>query len=114
MTQLKQHELHKQQQLQAQRLLRAQQQDGAHCAPRRDQPRRRTAACTVRVNNLHAAEAIETDVWPIGELRSIFYFNLIIRYLNLITSCLNLFIPYFNYVISYFNRLIRILNYLTL
>ncbi|XP_031767209.2 potassium voltage-gated channel protein Shaker isoform X2 [Galleria mellonella] len=59
LNQLKQHELQKQQQLQAQRLLRA---EGGQAQPARREPARRRAACTVRVNNLHAAEAIETDV----------------------------------------------------
>lgn len=35
---------------------------------RREHQARRRATCTVRVNNLHAAEAIETDVWLSGEL----------------------------------------------
>lgn len=34
--------------------------------PRREHTARRRA-CTVRVNNLHGAEAIETDVWLSGQ-----------------------------------------------
>ncbi|XP_073950357.1 potassium voltage-gated channel protein Shaker isoform X4 [Choristoneura fumiferana] len=63
--QLQQQELQKKQQAQAQRLaLRLAQgnaQDGAP-AQRREPTMRRRTTCTVRVNNLHAAEAIETDV----------------------------------------------------
>ncbi|CAB3258841.1 unnamed protein product [Arctia plantaginis] len=75
---LQQQELHKQQAVQAHRLALRQQghshshgehahvfahsfAHGAHVARREPHVRRR-ATCTVRVNNLHAAEAIETDV----------------------------------------------------
>lgn len=73
---LQQAELQKQQAMLAQRLLRAQAlaQGEAHGhshaaghAPRREHTTRRRATCTVRVNNLHAAEAIETDVWLSGQ-----------------------------------------------
>ncbi|KAJ8737286.1 hypothetical protein PYW07_000557 [Mythimna separata] len=83
---LRQAELQKQQAMIAQRLLRAQalalgeqahalghghahghahahaHAYGTHGQYRRDPASRRRATCTVRVNNLHAAEAIETDV----------------------------------------------------
>lgn len=72
---MKQQEIQKQ----AQRLLRrqAEQEQAAGGTRREPQPReapapRRRAACTVRVNNLHSAEAIETDVWPEGNLSSTF------------------------------------------
>ncbi|XP_053624546.1 potassium voltage-gated channel protein Shaker isoform X3 [Plodia interpunctella] len=65
LNQMKQQEIQKQ----AQRLLRrqAEQEQAAGGTRREPQPReapapRRRAACTVRVNNLHSAEAIETDV----------------------------------------------------
>uniref|UniRef100_A0A2A4JI53 Uncharacterized protein n=1 Tax=Heliothis virescens TaxID=7102 RepID=A0A2A4JI53_HELVI len=69
----RQAELQKQKAIFTQRLLRAQalalgeqapshgHSHSAH-ASRREQTARRRATCTVRVNNLHAAEAIETDV----------------------------------------------------
>lgn len=68
--QLQQAELQKQQAALAQRLLRAQAsaagesqaQAGGPAHGRRETTARRRATCTVRVNNLHAAEAIETDV----------------------------------------------------
>lgn len=75
--QLQQQELQKKQQAQAQRLaLRLAQgnaQDGAQ-AQRREPTMRRRTTCTVRVNNLHAAEAIETDVWPLGKLTALNYY----------------------------------------
>ncbi|XP_049694147.2 potassium voltage-gated channel protein Shaker isoform X3 [Helicoverpa armigera] len=69
---LRQAELQKQQAMLAQRMLRQQAQAQGEQAPaqahahahasRREHTARRRATCTVRVNNLHAAEAIETDV----------------------------------------------------
>ncbi|XP_075991394.1 potassium voltage-gated channel protein Shaker isoform X3 [Anticarsia gemmatalis] len=69
---LQQQELQKQQAAQAQRLAMRQQghsHGGEHAhahahahGARREHNARRRATCTVRVNNLHAAEAIETDV----------------------------------------------------
>lgn len=82
--QLRQAELQKQQAIVAQRMIRAQalalgEHAHAHAHAhghahgqahaqhaRRDAASRRRATCTVRVNNLHAAEAIETDVWLSG------------------------------------------------
>ncbi|KAL0852423.1 hypothetical protein ABMA28_000608 [Loxostege sticticalis] len=71
LNQLQQLELQRQQQAQAQRIARyqqlmlAQEQGHSHSLAlglRRELAPRRRATCTVRVNNLHAAEAIETDV----------------------------------------------------
>ncbi|XP_063393940.1 potassium voltage-gated channel protein Shaker isoform X2 [Cydia fagiglandana] len=68
LNQLQQQELQKKQQVQAQRLALRQAQINnapppAHDAAQRREPTmRRRTTCTVRVNNLHAAEAIETDV----------------------------------------------------